>query len=76
MTEPTVAAAAARIAPADRSTSSSLVRQFETEIRIAALPCQTVPESQKIVGLACFYNEKVDRIIDGVRQERPRSPFS
>jgi uncharacterized protein (DUF427 family) len=37
---------------------------------------QTVPESQKIVGLACFYNEKVDLIIDGVRQERPRSPFS
>lgn len=35
-----------------------------------------LPESQKIAGLACFYNEKVDLYVDGVRQERPRSPFS
>jgi uncharacterized protein (DUF427 family) len=35
-----------------------------------------LPESQKVAGLACFYNEKVDLIIDGVRQDRPRSPFS
>lgn len=33
------------------------------------------PESQKIAGLACFYNEKVDIYIDGELQERPRSPF-
>ncbi|WP_063125367.1 DUF427 domain-containing protein [Nocardia fusca] len=33
------------------------------------------PESQKIAGLACFYNEKVDTYIDGELQERPRSPF-
>ncbi len=25
----------------------------------------------KIAGLMCFYNEKVDISIDGVRQERP-----
>jgi len=37
---------------------------------------QTVPESQKIVGLACFYNEKVDLIVDGERLDRPRTPFS
>jgi uncharacterized protein (DUF427 family) len=37
---------------------------------------QTLPESQKIGGLACFYNEKVDITVDGERQERPRSPFS
>lgn len=35
-----------------------------------------LPESQKIAGLACFYNEKVDIYLDGVRQDRPHSPFS
>jgi len=35
-----------------------------------------LPESQKIAGLACFYNERVDLVVDGVRQERARSPFS
>ena len=35
-----------------------------------------LPESTKITGLACFYNEKVDLVIDGVPQERPRTPFS
>jgi uncharacterized protein (DUF427 family) len=33
-------------------------------------------ESQKIAGLACFYNEKVDLIVDGVEQPRPRTKFS
>ena len=32
-----------------------------------------LPESQKIAGLACFYNEKVDLFIDGEPQERPRT---
>jgi uncharacterized protein (DUF427 family) len=35
-----------------------------------------LPESQKVAGLACFYNEKVDLYLDGELQERPRSPFS
>ncbi|KAA9158456.1 DUF427 domain-containing protein [Amycolatopsis acidicola] len=35
-----------------------------------------VPESQKVQGLVCFYDEKVDVFVDGVRQERPRTPFS
>jgi uncharacterized protein (DUF427 family) len=35
-----------------------------------------LPESQKIAGLACFYNEKADLYVDGERQERPRTPFS
>jgi uncharacterized protein (DUF427 family) len=35
-----------------------------------------LPESQKIAGLACFYSEKVDTYVDGVLQERPKSPFS
>lgn len=35
-----------------------------------------VPESQKVIGLIAFYNEKVDIFVDGVLQERPKSPFS
>ena len=34
-----------------------------------------LPESQKIAGLACFYNEKVDMYIDGERYERPHTQF-
>ena len=36
----------------------------------------TLPESQKVTGMACFYNEKVDLYVDGELQERPESPFS
>jgi uncharacterized protein (DUF427 family) len=35
-----------------------------------------LPESQKIAGLACFYNEKVDVYLDGEPQQRPRTHFS
>ncbi len=35
-----------------------------------------LPESQKIAGLVCFYNEKVDLYVDEVRQDRPHTPFS
>lgn len=35
-----------------------------------------LPESQKIIGMAAFYNERVDLVVDGVLQERPRTPFS
>jgi uncharacterized protein (DUF427 family) len=35
-----------------------------------------LPESQKIAGLVAFYDEKVDLHLDGVLQERPRTPFS
>ena len=35
-----------------------------------------LPESQKIAGLACFYNEKADLFIDGEPQQRPRTHFS
>jgi uncharacterized protein (DUF427 family) len=40
--------------------------------------CYRAPlaESQKIAGLACFYNEKVDLVVDGVPQDRPRTHFS
>jgi len=35
-----------------------------------------LPESQKVAGLVSFYNEWVDIYVDGVLQERPKSPFS
>jgi uncharacterized protein (DUF427 family) len=35
-----------------------------------------LPESQKIAGLAAFYDEKVDVFVDGKRQDRPQTPFS
>jgi uncharacterized protein (DUF427 family) len=35
-----------------------------------------LPESQKIAGLGCFYDEKVDVYVDGVHQRRPHTAFS
>jgi uncharacterized protein (DUF427 family) len=35
-----------------------------------------LPESQKIAGLVCFYNEKVDLYLDGELQPRVRTKFS
>jgi uncharacterized protein (DUF427 family) len=35
-----------------------------------------LPESQKIIGMVCFYNERVDLTIDGEHQERPKTQFS
>jgi uncharacterized protein (DUF427 family) len=35
-----------------------------------------LPESQKVAGLVAFYDEKVDVEVDGVPQERPKTPFS
>jgi uncharacterized protein (DUF427 family) len=37
---------------------------------------EPVPECPRIAGLAAFFNEKVDLVIDGVRQQRPRTPWS
>ncbi|MFI0448811.1 DUF427 domain-containing protein [Actinomadura sp. 6N118] len=34
-----------------------------------------LPESERIAGLVCFYDEKVDVFVDGVRQERPKTKF-
>jgi uncharacterized protein (DUF427 family) len=33
-------------------------------------------ESALIAGYACFYDERVDTYVDGVLQERPRTPFA
>jgi uncharacterized protein (DUF427 family) len=35
-----------------------------------------LPESQKIAGLIAFYDERADVFVDGVRQERPKTPSS
>jgi uncharacterized protein (DUF427 family) len=35
-----------------------------------------LPEAVKIAGLVAFFNEKVDIIVDGERQERPKTHFS
>ena len=35
-----------------------------------------LPESQKIIGLISFYNEKVDLYVDGVLQLRPKTKFA
>ncbi|MGH9040335.1 MAG: DUF427 domain-containing protein [Acidimicrobiia bacterium] len=35
-----------------------------------------VAESMKIAGLVCFYNEKVDLVVDGELLERPHTHFS
>jgi uncharacterized protein (DUF427 family) len=34
------------------------------------------PESERIAGLVCFYNEKVDLRVDGQLQDRPQTVFS
>ncbi len=35
-----------------------------------------LPESERIIGLVSFYNERVDLVIEGERLERPHTPFS
>ena len=35
-----------------------------------------VAEGQRIAGLVCFYNERVDLLVDGELQARPRTKFS
>lgn len=37
---------------------------------------EPIPECPKIAGLLAFYNEKVDLIVDGQRQDRPKTPWS
>jgi uncharacterized protein (DUF427 family) len=35
-----------------------------------------LPESQKVAGMVCFYNEKVDLYIDEKLQEKPKTKFT
>jgi uncharacterized protein (DUF427 family) len=35
-----------------------------------------LPESQKIAGLIAFYDERVDTVVDDVKQDRPKTHFA
>jgi uncharacterized protein (DUF427 family) len=35
-----------------------------------------LPESERVAGLVCFYNERVNLTVDGVPQQRPQTPWS
>jgi uncharacterized protein (DUF427 family) len=35
-----------------------------------------IPEAEGITRLMCFYNERVDLVVDGERQPRPETPYS
>ncbi|MGB8360904.1 MAG: DUF427 domain-containing protein [Acidimicrobiia bacterium] len=48
----------------------------ETHENVAWAYDSPLPESQKILGLISFYNEKVDVYLDEVLQERPKTKFS
>jgi uncharacterized protein (DUF427 family) len=37
---------------------------------------EPIPENPRIAGLLCFFNEKVDLVVDGERLERPFTPWS
>lgn len=37
---------------------------------------EPIAECPRIAGLVAFFNEQVDLVVDGVRQERPQSPWS
>jgi uncharacterized protein (DUF427 family) len=48
----------------------------ETVADLAWSYATPLPENVKIAGLVAFFNEKADIIVDGERQERPRTHFS
>jgi uncharacterized protein (DUF427 family) len=54
----------------------SLTVNGETYPDIAWAYDAAFPESQKIMGLVSFYNERVDVYVDEVLQERPKTKFS
>jgi uncharacterized protein (DUF427 family) len=37
---------------------------------------EPIPECPRIAGLIAFFNERVDLVVDGVREERPVTPWS
>jgi len=57
----------------DTSTATSGGRLHRDVVWIYRTP---LPESQKVAGLAAFYNERVELYVDGVKQPRPKSPFN
>jgi uncharacterized protein (DUF427 family) len=57
----------------DTSTATGGGRLHRDVVWIYRTP---LPESQKVAGLAAFYNERAELYVDGVKQPRPKSPFS
>ena len=35
-----------------------------------------IPQAEGVKGLLCFYNERVDLVVDGEPLERPETPYS
>jgi uncharacterized protein (DUF427 family) len=35
-----------------------------------------IPQAEGVAGLLCFYNERVDLVVDGVALARPETPYS
>jgi len=35
-----------------------------------------IPQAEGVTGLLCFYNERVDLVVDGEALERPVTPYS
>lgn len=35
-----------------------------------------IPDAEGITGLMCFFNERVDVMVDGEKQPRPETPYS
>jgi uncharacterized protein (DUF427 family) len=73
------------LAPTDHSTAcpyKGFARYWavqageETIHNLAWSYATPLPESIKVAGLVCFYNEHADITVDGVAQERPKTPFS
>lgn len=46
-----------------------------TETEVAWSYAEPVRGMERIAGLVCFYNERVDLLIDGVLAPRPQTPF-
>jgi uncharacterized protein (DUF427 family) len=71
-TSPTVSACAYKGIAAYRS----LVLPGRTVPDLAWTYADPLPDAVAITGLLCFFEEHVDMIVDGVRHERPVSPWS
>jgi len=35
-----------------------------------------IPQAEGVAGLLCFYNERVDLVVDGEALEQPVTPYS
>ncbi len=59
-----------------RSVDTSAAAEARLHADVVWIYRSPLPESQKIAGLACFFNERVDLHVDGELLPRPKTPFS